>query len=396
MQRTVLILTAHTGGGHDSVATALEQALVACGASCTLPCVAAPLGPAVDRIYGLMLNHAARLWGLCYVATDTAPANALGRRFLRACRGSSLAALLREQRPDLILSVHPLCAQLAASALHQLRLDIPHHCVITDLVTVHRAWVAPAIATYYVPTTLARETLLRHGVAADRVLLTGLPVRRVFWSIARRGAVPGTLGPSPFRVLAMDGGQPGPSLARMARILLGQDVPLALSLAWGNSRPAPVAVRHRLHAVRHLSPGACIAAEMTAADLVVTKAGSVSIAEALAIGRPILLHRVVPGQEEGNPGYLQAAGAGCAALTGAEICAQVRRLAAAPRALDRMAACARNLGRPAAALAVARHVLATLGEPVAPAAVSRPRPAAYPERTIRQQSGNKSSVRWLR
>jgi UDP-N-acetylglucosamine:LPS N-acetylglucosamine transferase len=212
-----------------------------------------------------------------------------------------------------------------------------------------------------VPTQLAGEALLRRGVAPGRVLHTGMPLRRAFWPGSIQQGLADDAQHDTIRVLVMDGGAPGPALGRAARALLAAGLPLSLSLAWGRSTPARLAVPDGPCTVRHLTWDASIAAEMSIADLVVTKAGSVSIAEALALGRPIVIHRVVPGQESSNPGYLQASGAGCAALSPAELVRWVRHLAAEPYRRA-MATSARELGRPSAALKVAMHVLTALGE----------------------------------
>jgi len=49
---------------------------------------------------------------------------------------------------------------------------------------------------------------------------------------------------------------------------------------------------------------------MRASDVVVTKAGSVTLAEAWSQGRPALVYHVFPGQEEGNVAPLERDGGG--------------------------------------------------------------------------------------
>lgn len=43
---------------------------------------------------------------------------------------------------------------------------------------------------------------------------------------------------------------------------------------------------------------------MKMSDLIITKPGGVSIAECIALGKPIILVNPIPGQEQGNVGYV--------------------------------------------------------------------------------------------
>ena len=53
-----------------------------------------------------------------------------------------------------------------------------------------------------------------------------------------------------------------------------------------------------------------VAEMMTASDVVVTKAGSVTLAECFMRGRPAIIHSIIPGQEDGNIDYVTRHGAG--------------------------------------------------------------------------------------
>ncbi len=99
---------------------------------------------------------------------------------------------------------------------------------------------------------------------------------------------------------------------------------------------------------------------MGASDLLVSKAGGLTVSEALAAGLPLVVHAPIPGQEEGNAEYLVRHGAGVVAASAPE----VGRLVAAlvrdeQRRLD-MSERARRLGRPDAATRAARAVLERL------------------------------------
>jgi 1,2-diacylglycerol 3-beta-galactosyltransferase len=93
-----------------------------------------------------------------------------------------------------------------------------------------------------------------------------------------------------------------------------------------------------------------------AADIVVTRAGGLTISEVLAVGKPILIHGRCPGQEQGNLAYVCLHGAGLHTPTPDALLTVLRRWIDNPAERQRYATAARRLGHPTAALDIARLV----------------------------------------
>lgn len=107
---------------------------------------------------------------------------------------------------------------------------------------------------------------------------------------------------------------------------------------------------------------------LAAADLVVCRAGAITLAEVTARGLPAILipsPHVTHGHQDANAAVLAAAGAADIIpernLTGPALARAVAALAADGRRRAAMAAASRSLGRPGAALEVARAVLRVAG-----------------------------------
>jgi len=96
---------------------------------------------------------------------------------------------------------------------------------------------------------------------------------------------------------------------------------------------------------------------MACADLAITKPGGLTTAECLAMGLPMLLSAVIPGQEERNADYLIEQGAALKAFDQLTLRYRIGHLLAHPDKLADMRARARALGRPDAARAVLETVL---------------------------------------
>jgi processive 1,2-diacylglycerol beta-glucosyltransferase len=95
---------------------------------------------------------------------------------------------------------------------------------------------------------------------------------------------------------------------------------------------------------------------MAAADVLVSKAGGMTMAEALVSGLPMVVYRPIPGQEAENARYLKDEGAARIAEDVVSLAAAVRELVARPALREAMAARARRLGRPGAARTIAAAV----------------------------------------
>ena len=100
---------------------------------------------------------------------------------------------------------------------------------------------------------------------------------------------------------------------------------------------------------------------MGAADFVVSKAGAMTCAEALALGRPLLLQRSLPGQERANEACLVAVGAALRARNRGELRRRLDALLGEPQLRATLAASARTLRHPEAGRTVAKEMLALLG-----------------------------------
>jgi 1,2-diacylglycerol 3-beta-galactosyltransferase len=197
---------------------------------------------------------------------------------------------------------------------------IPLITVITDLVDVHSAWICGDADAVVTPSPAALDRIRAAGIAADRCFDLGLPVDESFTGRpatgAERRALRRRLGLEPGRrtVLLSGGGEGSGGLLRRARALLAARLDIQLVVICGRN----AAVRERIAALRPEHPTTLLvhgfvpnmAEWMRASDLLVTKAGPGTIAEALCAGVPLLLTSHIPGQERGNVDLVVTVGAG--------------------------------------------------------------------------------------
>jgi 1,2-diacylglycerol 3-beta-galactosyltransferase len=100
---------------------------------------------------------------------------------------------------------------------------------------------------------------------------------------------------------------------------------------------------------------------MQASDILVTKAGPGTISEAFNAGLPMILYSRLPGQEDGNVGYVTSQGAGVWAPRPDQIVTAVKNWIDHPERLNQAAGASRRLARPDAARRIARILAAQVG-----------------------------------
>jgi 1,2-diacylglycerol 3-beta-galactosyltransferase len=326
----LLFLVADTGGGHRASAEAVARGLAAAHPGEFATHVLDPFVQASPRLVGRVVGlyspitrYTPWLWGALYHATNS-------RAAVAALRGSALRLVepgLREViatlRPALVVSFHPLLNHVAWRALRSLPGPrIPLATVITDLVDVHAAWTCADVDAVVTSSPGGLDRARRAGVPAHRCFDLGLPVDESFASpalgdAARRGLrIRLGLSPDRFTVLLSGGGEGSGGLPRRAAAVLEAVADVDVVVICGRNLKAHTA----LESLRAASPGGHrlrvlgfvdnMSEWMRASNLLITKAGPGSIAEALCSRVPLLLTSYVPGQERGNVDFVVDTGAG--------------------------------------------------------------------------------------
>ena len=366
----ILVLSAPYGAGHARAADAVARAFAAEGAQVeVLDHFVSFLPPAFVRtslaMFWGILRVAPSLWGLAYEFSARIGPRSPAMAGMDRIGSEGLLRHLEQTRPDAVVHVHPTPAGAMASLRARGATRLPHGIVFTDF-SAHPQWIHAGLERYFVPTEAVRAGVVAQGVAADRVVTSGLPVDPTFMTPPDRPALRVALGlPPDVPVVLVTGGMRGllRGVAEACEALAALDRPfVALAVCGDHHRlAARLRERHgrdaRFRIFGHVTDMARV---IGVADLVVSKAGAMTCAEALALGRPLLLHRSLPGQEQANEAGLVAAGAALRARGARELRRRLDALLAEPELRAALAATARSLRRPEAGRTVAKEMLAVL------------------------------------
>jgi UDP-N-acetylglucosamine:LPS N-acetylglucosamine transferase len=300
------------GGGHESIAYALAAAaerrhpgtVVAKPVDVYLRCSRFPV-TLVPTLYGALVRRHPLLWSMLFRLTNTP--STCDVPALNHFLSSGIAQLLLQERPDVIVSVLPLVNRTISKVISKL-INRPRFSVfITEWSDIHRSWIAPGTDHYLVPTFEVKSDCIRYGVEPSKIDVVGFPVRGGFLENAgesSRNIVLSRLGlePDTFTILFMVGGEGSPHSIGAIRNLLNLPLGAQVIVVCGRDKDLFDSIRGSRSRMKFstLSFVHNIAELMRCSDLLVTKAGASTLAEAFAVGIPVIVNDVVPGQEAGN------------------------------------------------------------------------------------------------
>jgi len=371
IQKRVCILTLGVGSGHLRASEAVQRALYDGNDPIEVKVVDALESARrwfhwlyVDP-YWWMLRNAPWLWRSLFdrrqrkLHHSTAP----DWVFRRGCR--EVLRHIKNFAPQLVIVTEIGAAEIAALGRREGWFNAPILAVQTDFHT-EPPWIQSEIDAYCVASEDARGQLIGWGVLPNRVLLCGIPVDPAFALPFDKHELKQALGLDARRpvVLVMGGGMGPAPLDSVVSSLELCGAPMQVLAVAGHDR----LLRHRLELLRgrvamdlHLFGWTENVPELMAvSDLLITKPGGLTTAEALAAGLPMILSHPIPGPEERHVRYLGQKGVALHAETLNDIPRLASRLLSSPDELGEIRRRAREWSRPDAAHAIAQVALALL------------------------------------
>jgi len=315
----VLILTAGFGEGHNSAALNLKRALSQeATAICADPCaLAIPwLNRSLQNFYRRVTTHAPWLWRRIYHSTERQDFSKKRLPFMRKPE-KQLAELITRHQPAAIISTYPLYPYFTERIFRERGSKVPVFTVVTDSIAINAAWRKAPTDYWLVTDQHTKESLINQGLPETRIIDSGFPVNPHFADLT---PVSDKADVAPLRMLYFPTPKK-PHVRRVSRELLdatGPDSRLTIVLGKYLRK-----IHSRAKEIEAEYPGRVtlkgwtkkVPELLNSHHLVVGKAGGATVHEALAAECPMLIHHLVPGQEEGNLALLRRLNGGYLADT---------------------------------------------------------------------------------
>ncbi len=365
-RKKILIFYASAGHGHEKAARAVLEAVLAAHPDAdaklvdTVSLMAPFVGNGYRQTYLLQIKYAPWLWGVCYYLLDV-PLIYFFARFVRrafnALTSKGLVEMILREKPDVVLTAHFYAAEVVSRLKAKKKTEAKLVTVVTDYFA-HYIWTAPCTDSYAVGLEETREGLVRRGVDAERIQVTGIPVEKKFFRPVDRAAVFSRLGLDAglFTVLITSGGVGIGAMEPLLKKILTLEKPVQVVLVCGTNKVLYGKVTSQAFAHKRLKALGFVDYMnelMECADVVVGKAGGLTITESFLKNKPVIMTGSIPGQEARNVVCVKAHHAGIEASGASEVAEAVSLLAGSEIEMKRLKSGAAEIARPGAAQAIA-------------------------------------------
>jgi UDP-N-acetylglucosamine:LPS N-acetylglucosamine transferase len=294
--------------------------------------------------YTPMIRYVPFVWGLLYKILMPDISLFFLEKSAALCISKGLEKDLKDFDPHLIVSVHPLVNHLITTILRKKKLDIPFVVVVTDPVTFHKSWlgckryirIADKTSAAIVATKEGYERALNFGFPKEKLNLIGLPVRPEFYA----NKVPVRQNKK-FTVLIMGGGEGAGKIYHILQALLRNKFSGRVIVICGNNdrlKNRLEKMRKKYESIDLIVKGYCpnIKNYMDESNILVTKAGPGTIAEAMSRELPIIVFYCVPGQEIGNADFIKTRNIGYVIKSPKLIALKIVELIEKPEELEKI------------------------------------------------------------
>ncbi|MGA0846347.1 MAG: MGDG synthase family glycosyltransferase, partial [Luteolibacter sp.] len=309
----ILIVTAAFGEGHNSAARNLALALEMSGCTVTTadPCLlgAPRLTAWINLGYRWITTRTPWLWAKIYRSTDRCDfsKSRLSMMRLPEC---AMRKMIAEIQPDAVVSTYPLYPYF----MPRIDSQLPIFTVVTDSIEINSAWIKSPSTAWFVSDTETRDQMIRNGLDASRVIDTGFAVHPVFSDMTTIEADDPC---QPFEILYFATASTRQMKHNtIAMLAASPEVRVTLVMGKNTRGLLPTAImlkKKHPGRLRLIGWTRRVPQLLAKHHIVVGKAGGATVHEAIAARCPMLIHHLVPGQEEGNLKLLESIGAGALA-----------------------------------------------------------------------------------
>ena len=359
----VLILSANTGGGHNSTARALVEQLeklnIEYEIADTLAFISEKVSDFISWGHSYVYRKHPRLFGFGYRFEEKHPPRFI---YEQCAKGSdALQKKLMSGNYDAVICVHVFSGMMINEVRERFSNHIPAFFIATDY-TCSPGVSEQKLDGYFIPHRMLLGEFVRNGdIPADKLHTTGIPIGSRFYEREDKASARRALNlPEDGKIVVLTCGSMGcGKLEKSARFLL-RHMPshsTLVVLCGNNEKTYRELLPYASEKFRILGFTDQMPRYMSAADIYITKPGGLSTSEAIAKRVPMIFINAVPGVETRNFDFLVEQGVAIGAKSWLQVIAHVQRALRDPNSLNEQIAAMESFTTQNAAEQICRHVV---------------------------------------
>lgn len=293
----ILILTGKFGYGHNSAALSIKEKLEIENPNCNITIVDfmdymfPKISKVIYKAFAFLVNRCSGVYNILnHIASKKSNVP------LKKVIVKRIDNLLFDNNTDLIISVLPICSQYINAYKKITKNKIKLYTVITDIY-VHNEWIAEETDKYFVPALETKIELINKNVDKDKIVISGIPVKESFNKQEK-------IINNKKKLLIMGGG-----LGLIPQIdsflkELDRNNNISVTVITGSNTKLYNKINKKFDNIKVLGFTNEVAKYMNEADLIITKAGGITLFESINSLTPMFVIKPFLMQEIGNANYI--------------------------------------------------------------------------------------------
>jgi len=320
----------------------------------------------VNRLYMGAIKKFPWIWDYLYDNTKAKKIIDYFKILVHKVNLPKLKILFEEFNPKVIICSQAYPCGMVADYKKFYNTDFKLIAVLTDYIP-HSYWIYETIDYYIVPSKEIAQQIIYKGVPAEKIKVLGIPIDPCFSQFLKKEEIIKKLGLNHQlpKILIMGGGQGLGPIESIVESLQKIDIELEILVVTGINKKLYHRLERKIKSFKHkvILFGFVnnIAELMTVSDLIITKPGGITTAEALSKELPMIIIKPIPGQEMSNTEYLMNKGAAIMVENLRIIEKLVKELLLNKEKMDKMRKAIKEINKPTSSIDIAKLALELIG-----------------------------------
>lgn len=366
--KRILLMYISEVSGHHSATIAIEKAIKSLAPNTEILNINAfnytnPLSEKIiNKLYMGVIKATPQIWDFLYDNPAVVKKLNSIKQKIHKFNSPKLKKLFDSFKPDVVACSQAFPCGMVSDYKKTYGSQLPLVAVLTDYIP-HAYWIYDEVNYFIAPSVEVGKRLQERGVPEYKIKSFGIPFDHKFNALVSKDDVLKNMGliPGIFTLLIMGGGQGLGPVKIIAKCLDDLRGNFQTIFVCGTNKRLYNSLVRKQKKLKHryfpLGYANNINELMSVSDVIVTKPGGITTAEALSKQLPMVIVRPIPGQEANNTAFLTSKGAAVKVVDPKEIALALQDLIDHPEKLAVMRDAAASISKPHASMDIAKLLL---------------------------------------